>query len=93
MASSRSNRYAICVRNDGHAASLDLWKVYRQLPDKDAERGALVRIVDNEEEDYLYPADWFISIELPPGVERRMKATGRSPRRGGTAKRAAASKS
>jgi hypothetical protein len=93
MASSRSNRYAICVRNDGHTASLDLWKVYRQLQDKDAERDAMVRIVDNEEEDYLYPADWFIPIDLPAGVERRMKATGRSPRRGSTAKRAGASKS
>jgi hypothetical protein len=93
MSSSPSARYAICVCNDGHAASLDLWKVYRQLPDKNAEQDAMVRVVDNEDEDYLYPADWFVPIDLPASVEKRMKSTGGSPRRGSAGKRAGTSKS
>jgi hypothetical protein len=35
------NRFAICVQNEGYPASLELWKIYRVLPDKKAaEHGA-----------------------------------------------------
>lgn len=64
------NRYALCVKNRGYAASLELRKVYRLLPDPPAERKGLVRIVDESGEDYLFPSTFFLEIELPRAVSR-----------------------
>ncbi len=67
-----SNKFAICIDNTEYPASLELHKVYRVLPDEDAARDEDLRIVDESGEDYLYPAEWFILIELPPEVERAL---------------------
>src|SRR6266508_1441737 len=47
-------RFAICVQNEGYPVSLELWKVYRIIPDKTAAEHHLVRVVDESGEDYLY---------------------------------------
>lgn len=31
-----------------------------------------VHIIDNEGEDYLYPADYFVFVEFPPEVEQAL---------------------
>jgi hypothetical protein len=62
----------ICVRNDDYPASLEVRKVYRSLPEPDAERRGLIRVIDESGEDYLYPADHFVTIELPDTVVRRL---------------------
>lgn len=31
---------------------------------------AMIRVIDEENEDYLYPASWFLPIELPTKVEQ-----------------------
>jgi len=53
-------QYMKCVHNQGNEASLNLGVIYRALPTTalEAESG-MVRIVDNEGEDYLYPRRWF----------------------------------
>ena len=43
-------------------------KLYVVLPDSDTEREGDVRVVDESGEDYLYPADWFVALELPKAV-------------------------
>ncbi len=58
-------RFAICINNDGYPASLDLHKVYRVLPDADAAQDGDLRVIDESGEDYLYPAGFFIPVELP----------------------------
>ncbi|MGC1272504.1 MAG: hypothetical protein WBC44_02265 [Planctomycetaceae bacterium] len=58
-------RFAICIRNDGYPASLEVHKVYRVLSDKDAERDGDLRVIDESGEDYLYPVEAFIPVELP----------------------------
>ncbi len=63
-------RFAICVDNSEYPASLELHKIYRVLPDKDAQADGDMRIVDESGEDYLFPADYFIPIELPQNVIR-----------------------
>jgi hypothetical protein len=68
MATAGPTHYAICVRNDEHPASLEVRKLYAVVPDAEAEEHGLVRIVDESGEDYLYPGDWFIQVELPPAV-------------------------
>lgn len=54
----------MCVRNDGYEASLDIGKVYVTHPDVKATKFGRVRIVDNEDEDYLYPVEYFMPVEL-----------------------------
>jgi hypothetical protein len=44
--------------------------IYQVLPDESAARSGYVRVVDNEGEDYLYPARYFVLVDLPPDVER-----------------------
>ncbi len=58
-------QFAVCVKNDDYSASLEVRKIYRVLPEEKAEAHALVRVIDESGEDYLYPADYFVPIELP----------------------------
>jgi hypothetical protein len=60
-----SARFAICVNNDGYPASLELRKVYRIVPDPVAATRHFVRVVDESGEDYLYPEDFFVPIDVP----------------------------
>ena len=55
----------LCVKNGGYPASLEVRKIYRSLPDPTAEPRGFVRVVDESGEDYLYPSDCFVAIELP----------------------------
>ena len=42
------------------------------LPDPDADREGDVRVVDESGEDYLYPADWFVALEVPKAVQESL---------------------
>ncbi|HEU4597321.1 MAG TPA: hypothetical protein VFS10_19480 [Pyrinomonadaceae bacterium] len=61
-------RFAVCVNNSVYPASLELHKIYRVLPDEDAADDGDLRVVDESGEDYLYPADYFVMLELPQEV-------------------------
>ena len=61
-------KFAVCVNNSEYPASLELHKIYRLLPDDDAAVDGDVRVIDESGEDYLYPAEYFIPIELPKAV-------------------------
>lgn len=65
-------RFVICVDNGEYPASLELHKIYRILPDKDAQADGDLRIIDESGEDYLFPADYFIPIDLPQTVIRAL---------------------
>ena len=49
-------RFLLCVENQGYEASLELRKLYQNIPDKEADRHNQVRIIDESGEDYLYPS-------------------------------------
>jgi len=68
-------RFAICVNNGEYPAALELHKVYRVLPDKEAEQDGDLRVVDESGEDYLYPAECFVSVELPSKTARALSAS------------------
>lgn len=70
MAEEQGIRFAVCVNNADYPASLELHKIYQVLPDEDAEADGDLRVVDESGEDYLYPAGYFVLIELPRAVER-----------------------
>ncbi|MGO9121147.1 MAG: hypothetical protein ACLQPD_26485 [Desulfomonilaceae bacterium] len=63
-------RFAVCVDNSEYPASLETHKIYRVIPDKDAEREGDLRIIDESGEDYLYPSRYFVPIEVPRETER-----------------------
>jgi hypothetical protein len=66
-------RYAVCIRNKGSEASLVLNKLYVLLPDARAASDDLVRVVDEDGEDYLYPRDWFVAVEVPKAVQASLR--------------------
>ncbi len=63
-------RFAVCIKNKGYEASLEIGKLYRVLPDQDAEKHGYLRIVDESGEDYGYAARRFFAIELPKPLEK-----------------------
>ena len=64
-----SAQFVICIRNEGYPASLEPRKIYQELPDRDASRAKLIRIIDESGEDYLFPGEFFIPLELSKDVE------------------------
>lgn len=54
--------------NSHYPASLELHKVYRVAPDEDAEKDGDLRIIDESGENYLYPTDYFLLVDLPIDV-------------------------
>lgn len=67
-------RFAVCVDNKGYEASLIPRKIYEIVPDEQAERDGLVRIIDESGEDYLYHVSHFVFIELSEEVQRALVA-------------------
>lgn len=63
-------RFVVCVKNEGNEASLELRKIYEVVEDPLAATHQMIRVIDEENEDYLYPAAWFVAIELPWNVEQ-----------------------
>ncbi len=66
------SQFAVCINNSEYPASLELHKIYRVLPDEDAAIEGDMRIIDESGEDYLYPAKWFVLVELPDVVEQSL---------------------
>jgi hypothetical protein len=69
----REAQYVICIGNKGYAASLELRKIYQTIPDKVAAALRQVRVIDEFGEDYLYPEDYFVPVQLPQAVERAVR--------------------
>jgi hypothetical protein len=71
----REAEFVICIANRGYTASLELRKIYQVIPDKTAEDLRQIRVVDESGEDYLYPKDLFVPVQLPQAVERAIRRT------------------
>jgi hypothetical protein len=66
-------QFVICINNDSNPASLILGRVYRTLPDAEAESHNMLRVIDedrSEPDGYLYPVSMFAPIELPEVAEK-----------------------
>jgi hypothetical protein len=64
--------FALCVDNTEYQASLILGKVYRIIPDAKAATDDLIRIVDESGEDYLYHKSYFVFVEFPRAVTKKI---------------------
>lgn len=67
---SQENGYVLCVDNDKYPASLEVRKIYQRIPDPKAESHEQIRVIDESGEDYLYPSDLFIAIDVPQEAAR-----------------------
>jgi len=70
----RRKQFTVCVRNKGYEVSLERRKIYEVLPDSDAAKCKLLRIIDESGEDYLYPENYFAAIELSQSLRRALLA-------------------
>ncbi|GIK36234.1 MAG: hypothetical protein BroJett011_00670 [Chloroflexota bacterium] len=67
-------KFVICIQNEG-SEDLQPRKIYQVLPDDAALAEGYIRVIDDSGEDYLYPASYFIQIELPQNVEQALLVT------------------
>ena len=63
-----SGKFVICIRNED-CDDLEPRKLYRVLRDEAAAVDGYIRVIDESGEDYLYPQDYFLPIELPKARE------------------------
>ncbi len=68
-------KFAVCINNSEYPASLELHKIYRVVADEEAPREGDLRIIDESGEDYLYPAEWFVPVALPPRIRGSLLRT------------------
>jgi hypothetical protein len=64
-------QFAICIRTDDPDL-LTPRRIYEVLPDESAAKSHYLRVIDNEGEDYLYPASYFVLVDFPPAVEQAL---------------------
>ena len=69
-----TSQFAICINTDDPDL-LTPRRIYEVLSDESAARSNYIRVVDNEGEDYLYPAEYFIFIDFPPAIKRVLLQT------------------
>lgn len=62
-------KFVICINNDNYPTSLEIRKIYQVIPDRNATKHQMIRVIDESNEDYLYPSTYFIPIELPKAAE------------------------
>ncbi|HTR01472.1 MAG TPA: hypothetical protein VMH83_15850 [Candidatus Acidoferrum sp.] len=60
--------FAVCIRNIGYEASLELRKIYQVLPDDQAIKLGRIRVIDESGEDYLFPEDFFFRLKVPTSL-------------------------
>jgi len=65
-------RFAVCIRNSGYPASLELRKLYEVIEDAEAEKDDMLRIIDESGQGYLYTADRFVFAPLPAAAEQEV---------------------
>jgi hypothetical protein len=62
----------MCIDNRGYEGSLLVGKVYQIVRPLPGDGRKDVRVVDEEAEDYLYPADQFVPVELSARGKRAL---------------------
>ncbi len=68
-----SLQFVICIKNEG-CEDLEPRKIYRVLPDEAAAEDDYIRVIDESGEDYLYPQDYFVPVELSQTAEEALLA-------------------
>jgi hypothetical protein len=72
--SKQSKSFAVCIDNAGYPASLEAGKLYKIVPDAQAEGHGLLRVIDESGEDYGYSAERFFVLPVPQALEKVLRA-------------------
>ena len=64
-------QFAICIQMDD-TDLLTLRRIYEVLPDESAAKSQYIRVIDDEGEDYLYPAAYFVFVDFPRTIEQAL---------------------
>ena len=64
-------RFVLCIRKE-ECEDLEPRKIYQVLPDEAAAVDGYIRVKDESGEDYLYPQDYFVPIELPQAAQKAL---------------------
>jgi hypothetical protein len=63
-----NTRFAVCINNKGFEASLEVGKLYEIVEDEDAENDGMLRVIDEDGEDYLFESQIFYPLVIPPDL-------------------------
>ena len=63
-----STQSVICIDNEGYPVALEMFATYETIPDDQAEKRGLIRVIDESGEDYLYPKSRFVSADVSPDI-------------------------
>ena len=69
---SQEKQFVVCISDEGYPASLEVRKIYEVVADGSAGEHGLIRVIDESCEDYLYPHNHFIPIDLPQSIEKAL---------------------
>lgn len=70
--SEETPQFVVCLNNTGYSASLEVGKLYRMIPDEEAEKLGGFRVVDEDGEDYLFNSEMFCRLQVPPIVSQTL---------------------
>jgi hypothetical protein len=71
-AESKQPRFAVCINNSTYPDDLKVRTVYQVLPDDSAAKSNYIRVIDETGEDYLYPAEYFVFVDVPPEAAKAL---------------------
>jgi hypothetical protein len=60
-----NTKFAVCINNKGYEASLEIGKLYEVISDAEAEKDDMIRVIDEDGEDYLFEANIFYPLTIP----------------------------
>ena len=60
--------FVICINNQNYSASLEVRKIYKVIPDSSANLHQMIRVIDESGEDYLYPKNYLMFVELSDAI-------------------------
>ena len=65
--------YALCLDNIGYTVSLEIRKIYPIVEPHKNDVENYLRIIDESGEDYLYPSEAFVVLDLSPQIKKQIK--------------------
>ncbi len=68
----KSSNFVVCINNKEFEVSLELRKIYEVVEDTIASSHDQLRIIDESGEDYLYPSNLFVGIDLPAALRAQL---------------------
>ena len=62
-----------CINNKGYEVSLEMFATYDAIPDDDAAKHQMIRVIDETEEDYLYLRSRFVPAGIFAALSEQAK--------------------